>query len=210
MKEGLQAAWPVALGYFPVAVAFGMLGVGAGLPPWTVALISLLVFAGAAQFALVGLLATGTPPLLSALLALLLNLRHAFYGPVLKPYLTGSPLLAFFLTDEVFALALHRLPELPEGKRLGFFLGLGLGAYASWNLGTLTGALGAQGLKAFPALAQGLTFALPALFFLLALPHLKNPVALLAGGVALACHLGGETALGLLLAGAIGLWGGRP
>ena len=62
MKRGLGAAWPVALGYFPVAVAFGAVGAQAGLSPLWVQLTSLLVFAGASQFALVGLLAQGVPP----------------------------------------------------------------------------------------------------------------------------------------------------
>ena len=207
MKRGLGAAWPVALGYFPVAVAFGALGAQAGLSPLWVQLTSLLVFAGASQFALVGLLAQGVPPLLAALLGLLLNLRHAFYGPALRPYLRGGPLEAFFLTDEVFAVALRALPGLPPGERRGYFLGLGLGAYLSWNLGTALGVLGAQGLLAFPGLGEALSFALPALFFLLALPHLKSPVALLAGGVALGFHLLGQTAWGLFLAGVTGLLG---
>jgi hypothetical protein len=152
-------------------------------------MVSLLVFAGASQFALVGLLAQGTPPLLAAGLGLLLNLRHAFYGPALRPYLRGGPLEAFLLTDEVFALALKTLPHLPEEERRAHFLGLGLGAYLSWNLGTLLGSLGAEGLK---GLSQAFGFALPALFFLLALPHLRNRVALLAGGVALVLHLLGR------------------
>ncbi|MEN2981101.1 MAG: AzlC family ABC transporter permease [Thermus sp.] len=205
MVQGLLAAWPLALGYFPVAVAFGALGVEAGLHPLGVQLASLLVFAGASQFALVGLLAQGTPPLLAAGIALLLNLRHAFYGPALRPYLKGGMLESFLLTDEVFALALRALPALPEGARRGYYLGLGLAAYLSWNLGTGLGALGAQGLKALPQAGEALGFALPALFWLLALPHLNNPVALVAGGVALACHLMGQTALGLVLAGVLGL-----
>ncbi len=209
MMRGLRAAWPIALGYFPVAVAFGALGAQAGLSPLWVQLTSLLVFAGASQFALVGLLAQGVPPLLAALLGLLLNLRHAFYGPALRPYLKGSPLEAFFLTDEVFALALRALPGLPPGERRGYFLGLGLGAYLSWNLGTAFGALGARGLLDWPGLREALAFSLPALFFPLALPHLRNPVALLAGGVALVFHLLGQTAWGLFLAGAVGLLGER-
>ncbi|RTI11757.1 transporter [Thermus scotoductus] len=207
MKQGLKAAWPIALGYFPVAVAFGALGAQAGLGYLWIQLTSLLVFAGASQFALVGLLAQGVPPLLAASLGLLLNLRHAFYGPALRPYLKGGPLEAFFLTDEVFALALRALPGLPPGERRGYFLGLGLGAYLSWNLGTALGALGAKGLLAWPRLGEALAFALPALFLLLALPHLRNPVALLAGGVALGFHLLGQTAWGLFLAGVVGfLW----
>lgn len=91
---------------------------------------------------------------MAALLGLLLNLRHAFYGPALRPYLRGGPLEAFFLTDEVFAVALRALPGLPPGERRGYFLGLGLGAYLSWNLGTALGVLGAQGLLAFPGLGR--------------------------------------------------------
>jgi predicted branched-subunit amino acid permease len=125
----------------------------------------------------------------------------------MRPYLRGGPLEAFLLTDEVFALALKTLPHLPEEERRAHFLGLGLGAYLSWNLGTLLGSLGAEGLK---GLSQAFGFALPALFFLLALPHLRNRVALLAGGVALVLHLLGQTALGLVLAGALGLLGRRP
>ena len=207
LERGLGAAWPVALGYFPVAVAFGALGAQAGLSPLWVQLTSILVFAGASQFALVGHLAQGVPPLLAALLGLLLNLRHAFYGPALRPYLRGGPLEAFFLTDEVFAVALRALPGLPPGERRGYFLGLGLGAYLSWNLGTALGVLGAQGLLAFPGLGEALSFALPALFFLLALHYLKHPVSLLAGGVALGFHLLGQTAWGLFLAGVTGLLG---
>jgi predicted branched-subunit amino acid permease len=207
VKAGFLAAWPLVLGYFPVAVAFGLLGREADLSPWEIQMVSLLVFAGASQFALVGLVAQGTPPLLAAGLGLLLNLRHAFYGPALRPYLRGGPLEAFLLTDEVFALALKTLPHLPEEERRAHFLGLGLGAYLSWNLGTLLGSLGAEGLK---GLSQAFGFALPALFFLLALPHLRNRVALLAGGVALVLHLLGQTALGLVLAGALGLLGRRP
>ncbi|WP_114313763.1 AzlC family ABC transporter permease [Thermus caldifontis] len=210
MRQGLKAAWPIALGYFPVAVAFGALGAQAGLGYLWFQLTSLLVFAGASQFALVGLLAQGVPPLLAATLGLLLNLRHAFYGPALRPYLKGGPLEAFFLTDEVFALALRALPGLLLERRRGYFLGLGLGAYLSWNLGTALGALGAKGLLAWPVLGEALSFALPALFLLLALPHLRNPVALLAGGVALAFHLLGQTAWGLFLAGGIGLLWRRP
>nr|WP_235283692.1 AzlC family ABC transporter permease [Thermus sp. 2.9] len=210
LRQGLLAAWPVALGYFPVAVAFGMAGAGAGLAPLAVQLLSLLVFAGASQFAFLGLLAEGASPWLAAGVALLLNLRHAFYGPALRPYLKGHPLLAFFLTDEVFAVALKFLPGLPQAARAGFFLGLGLGAYLAWNLGTSLGAFGAARLKGLPGAGEALSFALPALFLLLALPHLRNPVALGAGLLAFALHLLGQTAWGLVLAGVLGFLWRRP
>lgn len=206
---GLAAAWPVALGYLPVAVAFGALGVASGLSPWLVQLISLTVFAGASQFAFAGLIAQGTSPLLAAAVALALNVRHAFYGPALRPYLRGGPLAAFVLTDEVFAVALQTLPKLPQRARSGYLVGLGLGAYAAWNTGTALGAFSAEGLAALPYVSKGLSFALPALFLLLALPYLSRPIPLAAGTAALALHLAGHTAWGLLAAGLIGLIGGR-
>ena len=77
-------------------------------------------------------------------MTLLLNVRHAVYGPNLAPWLDRSRwwlVLMHGLTDQVFALAHHRLPQLPEAQRLGWFTGAALLAWTSWILGTLLGAL---------------------------------------------------------------------
>jgi len=61
-RQGAVAAWPICLGYFPVGLALGVLASQAGLPWWAVALMSILVFAGSAQFICVVLLASSSLP----------------------------------------------------------------------------------------------------------------------------------------------------
>ena len=177
--QGLWASLPVVIGYLPAAVAFGVAARGAGLGTTEALLMSLVVYSGASQFAIVGLLTSGVPWIVTVATALLLGLRHIIYGPSLAPHLGGltprrSALAAFGLTDEVFAVAASSLPHRPAG--LGWLLGLELGAYASWALGTLLGAAaGAILVQALPVLAPALSFALPALFVALLVPMVKAP-----------------------------------
>jgi 4-azaleucine resistance transporter AzlC len=212
-KKGFFASFPIILGYFPVAIAFGVSARGVGLSVVESVMISVLVFAGASQFALVSLLAAGTSAAMAAVASLMLNLRHLLYGLLLAPVLRRVKLsaaapLAFGLTDEVFATAISQLERIPEEKRTLWLLGLEAGAYLSWVFGTLLGAAGTSILLAIsPAFAPTLSFALPALFLVLLLPLLKGDaiVAALTGGlVALAFHLIGLTAFGILVAGILG------
>ena len=216
--QGLSASVPVVIGYVPAAVAFGVAARGAGLDTTEALLMSLVVYSGASQFAIVGLLASGVPWLVTAATALVLGLRHVIYGPSLAPHLRGltpgrSALAAFGLTDEVFAVAASSLPRRPAG--LGWMLGLELGAYASWALGSLLGAAaGAALVEAFPILAPALSFALPALFVALLVPMMKAPTqgtgipiaftVLAAGTVATTLHLAGLEAWSIPAAGVAG------
>ena len=202
---GLGSSLPVVLGYVPAAVAFGIAARGEGLGTTEALLMSLIVYSGASQFAIVGLVAAGVPWLVVVATALVLGLRHVIYGPSLAPHLRGltlgrSALAAFGLTDEVFAVAAASLPGRPAG--LGWMLGLELGAYASWALGSLVGAASGAALVAeFPILAPALSFALPALFVALLVPMMRAPAGearrplaatvLAAVAVATTLHLAG-------------------
>lgn len=116
------------------------------------------------------------------LIVIAVNLRHVFYGPALlsqfsaadsgpKPY----ALMAFGLTDEVFAAARARLMQVEAEPKVYWYLGLQLGAYASWVLGTAVGAyLASDWLSHYPILQQSLAFVLPALFFALLLDMLES------------------------------------
>ena len=169
--EGLRASVPVVVGYLPAAVAFGVAARGAGLGLFEAVVMSLIVYSGASQFALAGLVAAGASPLVMAGISLVLGLRHVLYGPALAPRLgrmgTGrAATAAFGLTDEVFAVASVRLRERPAA--FGWLLGLEAGAYSSWVIGTCVGAFaGAAVIGALPSLAPALSFALPALFVVL-------------------------------------------
>jgi 4-azaleucine resistance transporter AzlC len=211
--EGVRGAQPIMIGYLPVAVMFGISSRTAGLGASEALLISVLVFAGASQFALVGMIASGVP-FPGALLATAgLNLRHLFYGPAIAPYLgvkswrQALP-LAFGLTDEVFAQAIAVLPARDVEERAALMLGLESGAYFSWLLGTLIGALGFQvAADLAPKLVPVLSFSLPSLFLVILLPLAKGRgavPALVAALVAAGLILCGYATAALLAGGLAG------
>ena len=151
IADGLREAVPIVLGYLPAAVAFGVAARAAGLNAIEAVMMSLVVFSGASQFALVGLVVAGASWFVMATISLVLGARHVLYGPSLAPHLRGTTTgraaaAAFGLTDEVFAVAFTKLSERrPVGRTLrtdfSYLLGLGMGAYVSWALGTWIGAV---------------------------------------------------------------------
>jgi len=215
--EGVKDSQPIMIGYFPVAVMFGISSRTAGLGAAEALLISVLVFAGASQFALVGMIASGVS-FPGALLATAgLNLRHIFYGPAIAPYLgvkgwkQALP-LAFGLTDEVFASAIAVLPTRDVQDRAPLMLGLETGAYVSWLLGTVTGALGFQvAADLVPKLVPILSFSLPSLFLVILLPLAKGKgaiPALVAATVAAGLIFCGLSTMALLAGGLAGATAG--
>jgi branched chain amino acid efflux pump len=225
--EGLRASVPIVLGYLPAAVAFGVAARGTGLSVAETVAMSLIVFSGASQFALAGLLAAGASWVVMAAISLVLGVRHVLYGPSLAPNLwrTGVgrvAVAAFGLTDEVFAVASARLPRRPPGTNFGRLLGLGTGAYASWTLGTWSGAVaGSAVVDVLPSLAPALSFALPALFVALlvslvrsadpATGGARSPVAgaiLVAAAVATTLYVAGLGSWSVPVAGVAGSAGG--
>ncbi len=169
--DGLRASIPIVVGYLPAAVAFGVAARGAGLSTVETVAMSLIVFSGASQFALAGLVAAGTSWLVMAAIGLVLGVRHILYGPSLTPLLGRmgagrAATAAFGLTDEVFAVASTKLQlQWAPKTKFGWILGLGAGAYVSWATGTWIGAVAGTAVTgALPSLAPALSFALPALF----------------------------------------------
>lgn len=176
LGRGLVASSSIMLGYFPVAVSFGVAAVGVDIAPWLAVLISVCVYAGASQFILLLLIAEQTPVLSMVLIVIVVNLRHLFYGPALLTQFSTKQahqpyaLMAFGLTDEVFASARAKLDGVQAHNKAHWYLGLQLGAYSAWVLGTVVGAYVANDwLAAKPLLQQSLAFVLPALFFALLL-----------------------------------------
>lgn len=112
----MRAGAPVTAGYLPAAVAFGVAAREAGLSVFEAVFMAATVYSGASQFALVGLISSGAPALVAGVSALLLSLRHVLYGPALAPslrYIRGwrVGVVAYGLTDEIFAVALGRLRQ---------------------------------------------------------------------------------------------------
>lgn len=171
-------------------VSFGALATAAGLSTWQAVALSALMFTGASQFALVGVIGAGGSPLGAAATATLLGTRNGLYGLRLAPLLRARGprrLLAAHLTiDESSAMALGRRD--PRGARWAFWA-TGLSVFGFWNAATLAGALGADALGDPTAL--GLDAAAPAAFVALLLPLLRgrSDVALAVGAAVLALAL---------------------
>ncbi len=162
---------PVAMGYVPLGMVFGFLFVQAGAVWWLALVASVLVFAGAAQFMMVSMLAAGLPVASIALATLIVNLRHVFYGLSLLERLPTSPwarwYLVFALTDETYSV----LTTLPSGTSPRQMVAVALLNQAWWVLGTVLGAL--IGTQAQVPLV-GLDFALTALFAVLAIEQWRS------------------------------------
>jgi 4-azaleucine resistance transporter AzlC len=112
-REGMQAAWPICLGYFPIGLAFGVLAQKAGLHPVQIGLMSLLVFAGSSQFIAVSMLSGGATVLSIVITTFVINLRHILMSSSLAVYLRSvsrgwAALFAYGVTDESFAVNLTR------------------------------------------------------------------------------------------------------
>ncbi|RUR37869.1 AzlC family ABC transporter permease [Vreelandella populi] len=191
--KGVREAIPLLGGYIPVSLSFGLVATQAGFTTWEAAAISLLIYAGASQFLFVGMVAAGSPLWLVIALTLLINIRHVVYGPNLAAWLPPSRhwlWLMHGLTDQVFALAHTRLPQLREAERFGWFLGAALLAWVVWIAGTVVGATGGEALTArWPLLGEIMPFALPALFLTMVAPRFTDKRWALALGCTIASAL---------------------
>lgn len=140
--SGVKASTPIILGYIPVGIAYGMLAKSSGLNVMESMSFSLFVYAGAAQMAGVQMWANQMSWITIVLTTFILNLRHIIMSSCIFEKMENAPLwkrciLAFGITDEVFALSMTD----PEIDRLtpNFFFGLALGSYLSWLVGSFLG-----------------------------------------------------------------------
>lgn len=206
----LALTTPVAMGYIPLGIVFGFLFVQAGGAWWLAVLTSVLVYAGAAQFMMIPMVAAGLSVGSIALATLIVNLRHVFYGLSLLNKLPQGRLLRWYmvfgLTDETYSV----LTSLPPHTRPERMFEVALLNQGWWVLGTLVGAvIGAQ--ARIPLV--GLDFALAALFAVLAVEQWRNSTSpaplwtalaayavayVLAPGHALVIAIGLSVGVGLL------------
>ena len=166
LLSGCIRAAPIVLGYVPIGLAFGVLARSSGLTTGAVLGMSLMLYAGSAQFLAVGMIAGGAGFLPITIATFFINLRHLLMSAALAPHLRRHPLrkLAFFaheLTDESFAL---HSTAFQKGlcPSLGEMVSLNATAQIAWVASTVAGSL-IGGAIPDPA-ALGLDFALPAMF----------------------------------------------
>ena len=208
-QKALARTTPIALGYVPVGMAYGVLAGKAGLCALNVLAMSVLVYAGSAQLVAVGLFATGASSLALVATTLAVNLRHLLFSAAMAPMLSGwrKRELAFFsfeLTDETFALHAARFGRGDRDKAVT--LAANVLAQAAWVGGTALGV--ALGDLLGDGRALALDFALPGMFLALLAGQLKSrsqtAAALAGAGLSLAAAYWGLSGFGTLGAGLAG------
>ncbi len=201
-RRGFIAALPLWPGAIPFSAAVAIAARASGFSAVETQLLSLTVFAGAAQVTIVSMVASGAATASVAITAILLNLRHLLYGMVLRrvmgpderprPEVAGS-----VLTDEGFGLAIQHARE---GRGVSaFMLGSGLSLYVIWNLSTLGGIIFGSALPDPERI--GLAFIFPLTFLALLWPLLRGRLALVVAASAALAML----ALSRVMSGGVAL-----
>jgi 4-azaleucine resistance transporter AzlC len=158
-----------------VGASFGAIAVSAGLPLWVPILLSVVVFAGAAQFLFVGLIAAGGGPLAAVAAGLLVNARHLPFGFSIGDAMARTGWFrrligSHLMTDETVAFALAQ--DDPRRRRAAYWAS-GAALFLCWNVSVLLGGLAGGAISDTGAL--GLDAAFPAVLLALVLPSLNDP-----------------------------------
>ena len=184
LQQGASASWPICVGYFPIGLALGVLAQKAGIPWWAVGMMSILVFAGSAQFICVAMLAAGASAPAIIFTTFVVNLRHTLMSSALAVYLTGVnrgflALFSYGITDESFAVNMTRFRSGSWDRWSA--LATNHLANAVWIISTLIGALLGQFV---PQGAFGVDYALTGMFICLLVFQLQGGIYILTGMLA--------------------------
>ena len=204
VRDGIAVG--IATGTY--GVSFGAVSVSSGLDVWQTCALSLLVFTGASQFALVGVLGAGGTATFAALTGLLLGTRNLLYGLKVAPMVQWSGwrkvAAAHLLIDESTAMSVTRTSR--AHARVGF-LATGIAVFVLWNLATLAGALAGTALG--DPRTYGLDAAVAAAFLGLLWPRLtarrEQFAALAAAALALLLVPHSPAGVPVLAAGVVAL-----
>lgn len=189
LKAGVIEVSPMIPGVAPFGIIAGLTAMATGLSTVQAMAMSITIFAGASQLAILQLLAQGAIPAVIVLTALTINLRFAMYSASLAPHLYRlGPRwrypLAYFLVDQNYALSIIRYQRCEPGEDPHghwFFLGGGATLWLTWQASTLAGVLVGSRIPS----SWSLDFAIPLVFMAVLVPALRrrlHVVAAVTGG----------------------------
>ncbi|KXH79753.1 AzlC family ABC transporter permease [Sporosarcina sp. HYO08] len=188
-SAGLKAGTSIAIGYFPVALAFGLLAKTTGLTMIEATAMSIFVYAGASQYMALSLIASGVVPFLIVTNTFVVNIRHFLMSASLNVKMDRAPkwlkaIYAFGVTDESFSVL---ATSKEEKVSTPFAFGVMLIAYGSWVSFTAIGHMIGANLPLF--LQAAMSIALYAMFIGLLVPSMKgNRKVVMLAGLAAAIH----------------------
>lgn len=166
-ETGFKETLPTVLGYLGISIAFGIIAKASGLSVLQALLISMIVYTGSAQFAIVSMLLAGSSIFSVVLATTLMSSRMMLMSMTLAPRFKKDSLgknifLGTLITDETFALSISKL-NYTDGKLTFQWLNTAnVTAYLSWQVGTVIGAV--LGQLVSDTKAFGLDFAVVAMF----------------------------------------------
>ncbi|WP_186579224.1 AzlC family ABC transporter permease [Aquibacillus kalidii] len=181
VQRGIAKGFPIMLGYLPIALAYGVLAKQAGMTLTELTLMSVLVYAGAAQFMGAGMIAIGTGAIEIIVATFVLNFRHfvmslSFMNRIKAYKLRWKVPLSLGLTDESFSVASIHTKEAQQENGAYFYAAMMITAYTSWVSGSFLG--GVLGDIIPEALSQSMGVALYAMFIGLLIPSVKKELKL--------------------------------
>jgi 4-azaleucine resistance transporter AzlC len=210
---GLRSELPILIGVIPWGLIYGVIAIGAGLPPAAALAMSSIVFAGSAQLIGAELIGGGVPGLVIVTTTLVVNLRHMLYSASISPYLKHLSarwkwLLAYLLTDEAYVVMISHYHQPTDlAHKHWFALGAGMTLWTTWQLSTAAGVfLGGR----VPA-SWSLDFTLALTFIGLVAPALADRASVAAAataGLAALLAFGLPLKLGLIVAAVAGIAAG--
>ncbi|ABK81938.1 TPA: AzlC family ABC transporter permease [Campylobacter fetus subsp. venerealis] len=171
--EIFKSTIPVMMGYIPLGLAFGLYGVGSGLPIWVMSLTSIVIYAGSVEFLLVAFIVSGSSLSSVFFISFLLNFRHFFYTMAMLNEIKSLKNRIYFiyaLTDETFAILKSRKQNSDENRNLIFNM-TALLNQSYWIFGVNLGAILGSSLNVS---YKGIDFSLSALFAILTYQVFKN------------------------------------
>ena len=172
--RGIKKGFPICLGYIPVSFTFGLIAVKMGFNPLEATIISMTNMASAGQFAGIRLIEGGAPYIELVITTFVINLRYMLMSLSLSQKVASDmpfykrAVMAFCITDEVFALAAMEKDDVS----FPFFGGLMTTPIAGWTLGTFLGAVASSLLS--PMLQGCFGIALYCMFIALIIPPARK------------------------------------
>jgi 4-azaleucine resistance transporter AzlC len=207
-RAAIVEGWPLFLTSLVIGIPYGVIARQAGLSIGEVSATSIIVFAGAAQFAMVDLLRGGADGPVIVLTVLLINARHLLMATAIRPFVATAPVprrlgLAYILTDEAFAMGIGWFRR---GHRdLTYYTVFGAVLWCCWNAGTLVGATFGADIR--DPQRFGVDFAITASFVAIVVIGIRHRadavVAIVAVLVAAGLRLAGASAGAVVIAGAL-------
>ena len=171
--RGLKAGVPIGLGYLSVAFTFGIMASNLGFTWWQAVIISMTTLTSAGQLVAINVMVNPGRYIELLISQLTINIRYAFMSVSLSQK-TDSKfsgiyrwLLGFFITDEIFAVAITE-----KNITRSFFIGLATAPYFGWATGTLIGSL--VGAVLPKMLMNALSLAIYAMFVAVVAPEMKK------------------------------------